>query len=352
MQKWTDRPASDHEDVFDAFITFANTFLSKHASLLAKAVPPLFGFGIFLLYFYRNQFYPSFDLFQFSSLLLAAACIGFVFIGLLVIALLVPGALIFHQFLNTKSIKEDVGYALPYSAKRRSRAALVLVGLVYFLPYLLCNAALIGLIIWKQPLFVTGGFLLPALIALAFGVIVQVRFELKPFSFFSYLWTAYGAVMLVGFLASYILIKTVPIINSVDSEILKWAVIIFIPVAVASIACVCSMCYFAGWTYALHFSLLFALLFGGYSGMLTTLPEQTVRNLGLGNYSAELVIFDQDFCDGVIKGQTAVLQDCTLRDAHIVWSLGETWVIRPQVDSGVQLQVPARYIKAIVRTQS
>ncbi|WP_454253387.1 hypothetical protein [Pseudomonas sp. Marseille-Q7302] len=77
MPRWTDQPATDTDAVFDFILKFSSTFLRRHASLLAKVLPPTLGFGMFLAYFARNHFYPSFDLFQFSSLLLAAACLAF-----------------------------------------------------------------------------------------------------------------------------------------------------------------------------------------------------------------------------------------------------------------------------------
>lgn len=90
MQKWKDRPPS--EDAIDVVLRASPAFLKRHGSLLVKGLPPLTGFFIFLLYFYRNHFYPSFDLFQFSSLLLAAACIGFVIVGVVVVTMVLPGA--------------------------------------------------------------------------------------------------------------------------------------------------------------------------------------------------------------------------------------------------------------------
>ena len=121
MQKWTDQPATDSDDVLDFILAFAGTFLRRHASLIAKVLPPAFGFGIFLAYFARHHFYPSFDLFQFSSLLLAAACLGFGVVGAFVAGLSLPGAWIFHGFLNTRAIKEDITYALPYQGDSRVR---------------------------------------------------------------------------------------------------------------------------------------------------------------------------------------------------------------------------------------
>lgn len=350
MNKWTDRPASDHPDLFDLGIEFINQFISKRAGLLAKVLPPLFGFGIFLLYFYRNQFYPSFDLFQFSSLLLAAAAIGFIGIGILVVALVLPGASIFHLFLNTQAVKEEIRYALPYSLERRQKAVGKLILLAYILPFLISNLLSIGLLLWKPELFTPGFFLITAIVSLVFGLILQGSFELKSFSFFTYWWAGFIALMIVGLLSGLILTNAAPVIDGMGNPVFKWVTILLIPTASAFIAGVCAMSYFASNTHALHFSLFFGLGIAGFSGVLTTLPEKTVSKLGLGNYSAELLVFEPAFCDEVITTHTPASEDCTLAEAHIVWSLGEYWVIRPQAESSLQLQIPARFIKTMARS--
>ncbi|MDH4761612.1 hypothetical protein ABIC11_003210 [Pseudomonas oryzihabitans] len=48
MPRWTDQPATDTDAVFDFILKFSGTFLRRHASLLAKGLPPTLGFGMFL----------------------------------------------------------------------------------------------------------------------------------------------------------------------------------------------------------------------------------------------------------------------------------------------------------------
>lgn len=198
MQKWSDRPPS--EDAIDVVLNVSPALLKKHGALLAKVLPPFTGFVIFLLYFSRNHFYPSFDLFQFSSLLLAAACIGFAIVGLVVVTMVVPGALIFHWFLNTHKVKEDLTYALPYSEVARSKAVWLLVGLAYFGPLCVTGLGSVTILVLAPDLFLVASLLFPALIAMGFGIALQVRFELPRWSFLSYGWTAYVALLIFVFL--------------------------------------------------------------------------------------------------------------------------------------------------------
>ncbi|KXJ32151.1 MULTISPECIES: hypothetical protein [Pseudomonas] len=143
---------------------------------------------MFLVYFTRNHFYPSFDLFQFSSLLLAAACLGFLTIGAFVAALFLPGAWVYYRFINTAAIKEDITYALPYRGEGRFRKILLLMALVFFVPYLLAGFSDAAILFVDPELFLSVSLLAPIPITLLTGSIVQWLFELRRFSFLKFVW--------------------------------------------------------------------------------------------------------------------------------------------------------------------
>ena len=108
-----------------------------------------------------------------------------------------------------------------------------------------------------------------------------------------------------------------------------------------------SMVFIAGWNAALMFSLFFALLLAGYSGVLTTLPETMVKTLGLGNYQAKAIVLDASYC---AKEQARVLptnDQCVLQDVQVVWSLGEAFVLR--LADGSTVRLPATAIRALVK---
>ncbi len=348
MQRWSERPPS--KDPVEAMLDGCDAFLSKHASLLAKAVPPLVGFGIFLLYFYRNRFYPSFDLFQFSSLLLAAAIIGFAIVGTVIVAMFVPGAVLFHLFLNTKAIKEDIQYALPYSEEKRGSAVLQLVSLAYFGPYAACGLGLFAVVLIDSSYFLWAVFLWPIVVALTFGALLAWRFELTKAVMFDFGWVAYLAQLMFILLLISVIQNSAPVIDHLPSRVqyvLLWA----IPVVLAILVGICSMAHFAGWTAAVHFSLFFGLFVAAFSGALTTLPEKAVKSLGLGAYQAEMIMLDPVFCDRDLSA-LGINEDCTLREVHVVWSFGESIVLRPALDEHRHVQIPALFVRSLVRSTS
>jgi hypothetical protein len=345
QQRWIDQPASD-EAVFDRLLASSSAFLNRHISIILKAGPPLFGFAIFVFYFYRHQFYPSFDLFQFSSLLIAAAAIGFTIIGLLILALFSPGIWIFYQFIQKKNVKDELRYSLPYFEHQRGWWVLKLGSLVFGLPFITCTFGLIAVLVLAPPLFSLSVFLVPVLVSLLFGLIIQVVFELRPFSFLRYMWAADVGVMIAALLTTFTLGQSAPIIEGFQIGAWKWAIYLTVVLIVPLIAALCAFVFVAGWNAALHFSIFFAVLIAFYSGLLTTLPEKTVHALGLGNFQAEAILLERDYCDEPIE-QLPLDATCAMNNIHVIWSLGETLIL--QRDDGGVVQIPSRFVRAIIK---
>ncbi|KTT26494.1 hypothetical protein SB14R_03255 [Pseudomonas oryzihabitans] len=346
MPRWTDQPATDTDAVFDFILEFSGTALRRHASLLAKVLPPTLGFGMFLAYFARNHFYPSFDLFQFSSLLLAAACLGFLTIGAFVAALFLPGAWVYYRFINTPAIKEDITYALPYRTEGRFRKIMLLMTLVFFVPYLLAGFSDAAILFVDPELFVSVSLLAPIPITLLAGVAVQGLFDMCRFSFLKFVWEAYLPTMVVGLFIVWMLAQAYPLVSEWQ-PLFKWGALAIAPFIISFVVTMTSMIFIAGWNAALMFSLFFALLLAGYSGVLTTLPETMVKTLGLGNYQAKAIVLDASYC---AKEQPKVLptnEQCMLQDVQVVWSLGEAFVLR--LADGSTARLPASAIRALVK---
>lgn len=346
QKKWTDQPATDTEEVLDLIVLFAGTFLRRHSSLLTKVLPPAIGFGIFLVYFARQHFYPSFDLFQFSSLLLAASCLGFGVVGIFVAVLFVPGAWIYHNFLNAKAIKEDITYALPYQEEPRIRKVFLLMGLAFFLPYLLSGIAMIAGAIMLTSMFLWVIFLAPIPIALVSGLAIQHLFDLGRFSFSKYLWSAYVPTVATGFLIFSMWVKAYPAVED-WFWLAKWAVLLAAAPIIAAIASLCGMLFIAGWRAALLFATFFALMMAGYSGALTTLPDTVVNTLGLGNYQAKAIVLDPAYCKASQRGPLPTSSDCALTDVHVIWSFGDALTLR--LEDGSTAWLPASAVRTMTR---
>lgn len=346
MAKWSEQPPS--ADYIDTVLEVVPPLLKRHSSLLSKMLPPLFGFGLFLVYFCRNQFYPSFDLFQFSSLLLAAALIGFVVVGLVVFAITLPGLIVFRSFLNTKEIKEDITYAMPYAEKPRGNMVLRLIGLTYFLPHVLTGLTFWLLFWWLKSHMTVLMLVVPVMVSLLFGFLLKRSFALGRRSAWKYAWASSFPNVIVLGLILVITKSLLPLMT----ELPPWLQLsggVAIILVIASVTSVVAAANFGGWHATALFGLVFGLFIAGFSGLLTSLPETTVRTLGLGAYSAKQVIFAPEFCGGTLPEQLAMQNNCTLTNAHIVWSLGETMVIRPNADEALQFQLPARFVHAIVQ---
>jgi len=346
MQKWKDHPP--REDAIDVVLRASPAFLQKHGPLLAKALPPVTGFGIFLLYFYRNNFYPSFDLFQFSSLLLAAACIGFAIAGGVIITMMLPGAAIFHWFLNTEKVKEELLYALPYSDEARSKTVWLLVVLAYFGPFCAAGLGITTALVIAPGLFLITCLIWPALVALGFGIALQIRFDLPRWSFFNYGYTSYIAQMFLVLLLSIVLRSSLPIVQNLDT-FWHYPILWAIPLVIAFMMAICSMAHFAGWSAALHFGIFFGFFVAAYSGVLTTIPEKTVKGLGLGAYEAEIIMLDPAFCDRDLS-ELGIAEDCTLRNVHVVWSFGDAILLRPSLDQPRHVRIPTEFVRSIVQS--
>lgn len=335
-------------DPIDKVVQATRQLFNKNFSLIAKLLPPIIGFSIFIAYFYQHNFYPSFDLFQFSSLLFGAAMIGFLLIGALVLALSLPGLAIYHLFHNTKQIKEDLKYAAPYTDPGKTWHVLWLIGLSFAAPYAIYSLVLSYILINYTSLFSAATFITPIPIALLFGIALQVKFSLPKFSFLKYLTTTYAPLLLICWLTFSVLTDAKSIISSIQAEHLQTAALYLIPLGISLLAAICSMAAYGGMSYSLHFSFFFALVISFYSGALAGLPDRVIRDFGLGSYQAKQIWLSNDYCVDN-SSSLSLSDDCSLHDAHVIWSQGETIVLRIGGNETQQIQIPSRYLKAIVK---
>ncbi|WP_236100874.1 hypothetical protein J3Q00_09220 [Pseudomonas sp. D2-3] len=349
MTRWLDKPSMDSDELIDLVIDRSQRFLSRYASPVAKFCPPLFGFAIFLLYFNRHGFYPTFDLFQFSSLLLAAAVLGFVLIGTYVLLLVVPGAWLHYGFVNSPPIKEDLRYVRPANGKQSFRFISILLGLIYVAPFAFSALCAMYVAFSYTSLFQPAIFLIPALMTLLAGLLLQKLLELRSYSFLRYMWSAYLPTVIVAFLSVRIILDASAGIDGIDNSLLQACVVYGTPLLISLIAGLCATGFIAGWSFTLHFATFFALLIAFYSGLLTTLPDKTVRAIGLGNYQAERIILDSSYCDSDAQKALAFDNQCSLTDVHVVWLMGDSLLFKLDKEGKQLIQVPSRFIKMVVK---
>jgi len=349
MTRWLDKPSMDSDEIIDQVIDHSQRFLNRYASPVAKFCPPLFGFAIFLFYFNRHGFYPTFDLFQFSSLLLAAAVLGFVLVGTYVLLLVVPGAWLHYGFVNSPAIKQELRYIRPANDKQTYRFVGILIGLVYVAPFAASALCVMYVTFAYTSLFQYAVFLVPALITLIAGLLLQKLLELRTYSFLRYMWSAYLPTAIVALFSFLIIRDAATGIDRMDNDLLRACVVYGTPVLISVIAGICAISFVAGWSFTLHFATFFALLIAFYSGLLTTLPDKTVRAIGLGNYQAERIILDGSYCDADAQKALAFDNQCSLTDVHVVWLMGDSLLFKLDKESKQLIQVPSRFIKMVVK---
>lgn len=349
MTRWLDKPSMDSDEAIDHVIERSRLFLQRYFSPIAKVATPLLGFAIFLSYFHQHHFYPSFDLFQFSSLLLAACMIGVFIVGSSVALLLIAGAWMHYGFTNAPAIKQELAYIRPQDNRQRTHFALKLIGLVYVLPLTTTAMAITYALVSHTTLFATVFFIAPVAATLLAGLLIQQQFELRSFSFLRFIWAAYVPVLLIALLSALTLRDVAPYIDGLADHEFRTLSLYAIACLISLIASFCTVSFIGGWSFALHFCGFFGLAIAFYSGLVTQLPDKVVQGLGLGNYSAATITLADDYCEGSTRQALSLGENCSLRDVHVVWLMGETLTYKTSQDSDELIQIPTRFIKAVIR---
>lgn len=351
MPGWIEKPSLKSDEVLDRAIEASQRFFKRHFPLLAKVGVPLLGFAIFLFYFHQHRFYPTFDLFQFSSLLLAASMIGLVVVGSSALMLLVAGGWLHYGFLETPSIKDDLGYIPTGSEQQRTRFALNLIILTYALPFGSTAVISAYVIFHHTSLLLPIFFLIPVATTLLSGVILQHAFELPRFSFLRFAGNAYFPTLLVTLLSSLTLLELAPRLDAIPSWELQMGAVYLIVLAISLIASVCSLGFVAGLSSAVHFCTASAVLIALLNGAVTTLPDKAINRLGLGNYQAEQIIFEESYCSQQTQEALSLNDSCVLNNVHVVWLMGDTLSYKTNRDSAQLIQIPARHVKAVIKAE-
>lgn len=348
MSRWLDRQVSEYDPMMRLIATSEAAF-KRHLSWMIKVFPLLFGFSIFLAYFNQYGFYPSFDLFQFSSLLLAAALVGVVVIGAFVLLLLLPGAMIFQLFLENRTIKDELRYARPCREEDQTSFTVTQLILLFFLPFMMLTTLQLVVLLNTPSSYLMYMEFTPIGVGLLSGLLLQWRFGLPRFAFLHYGLAAYVPLVLVSFFTAYTLFNSASRFEEFLGGAAKWPILIGVTLVLSGIAALCAATPIGGWSFALHTSVFFAMIIAFYSGTLTTLPEKTIQRLGLGHYTAEHVVLDAQYCEAGTRQLLELDERCTLENVAVVWSLGETLVFQRAGHDKQLYQIPSRVVKAIVK---
>ncbi|MDN6875722.1 hypothetical protein QO209_25045 [Pseudomonas citronellolis] len=334
-------------DAFDRYINATEQYVRRYAEHLIRWLPPFVGFAIFLGYFFRNHFYPSFDLFQFSSLLLSAAVIGFGFVLLMTAGVALPGLALVYLYINDKRYKAHLRNK-ELSDKQRDRNAWAMWLLCFVLPFAIHSLLSSALLLSVGSSLMAWHLIAPALVALGFGIVLQIRFELPKWAFLQYFWVSYLAlsisnVLAMGVMSSASTLGWIP-------KALQLPVVALICLLVNTMVGFVSPAAIGGVRTSLCFSVPLALGFALYNGALSSMPERVMSGLGLGQYTASEIVLDADYCGKKAPTALPLDESCTFRDTKVIWSLGEILTLSVvNGESTRQVQIPSRFIKAIIR---
>ncbi|MDH4651416.1 hypothetical protein [Pseudomonas sp. BN606] len=106
--KYLEETKEEASNKFEAYLAIAAKFATENFKVIVATAPLAFGFIVFLFYFTKHGFYPSFDIFQFSSLLISAFCIGALAFIMLAALTAFPGTFIVQNFLRRQEIKKTI----------------------------------------------------------------------------------------------------------------------------------------------------------------------------------------------------------------------------------------------------
>jgi len=348
MARWTDQKEIN-TDWLEKQIESAQQILRRNFITIIKIAPPTIGFITFLSYFYQNKFYPSFDLFQFSSLLLAAFVFGALIFIATTLLISAPGWFFFYWYLNTKHIKSEIIYELPYVEPERQKKVMEIFRLSILWPLLIVSTLLFTSTLMLPELFTEIALILPATVSLLIGIHLQISLKLRKYSFLLYLPAAYAALLCNTLLCTALVNGSKGLLHSITNDTLQTFAFLAIPLLTSFVTGISSICYFAGWRYSIYASAFIAIYFSIYSGTLTIFPEKLIRNLGLGNYTADVLLKD-NYCEkSLLKNLEPSNKGCIIKDIKIIWSLGDSIIISINQSNYRHIKIPNNSVKIITQ---
>ncbi len=328
-------------------------FFFDKSSYLIKFGPLAIGFLIFLIYFCQNNFFPSFDFFSLTSLLLAAFVIGLAAYLVLVFGIAAPGFFWFDTFVKDRQVSDELGYSNLWRSACKSHQNFRMLGRAYFLlPLLFFNLFFIWVLTAD---YIGSGLKGVVSIAVLFfltiicAVEIRVVYELSFGSLVKYVVVTLFSIFIscfINFLVVLIIVKAHA--ESADDSI-QMLLAVGVTIALSLVFFVSAISGLTSHKYTVFFGALFAILFSLIAGAWAVLPKNIIRILGVGNYVAEEVVLDKDACsDFKVTFEGVVGDECVIRNAKIIWSLGEMYRLElPVVAPRKVISIPSGSVAAI-----
>lgn len=329
-------------------------YVYKNSAKFLRYGPPAIGFLLFLIYFCQNNFFPSFDVFSLTSLLLAAFIIGLLAYLVLAFGIAAPGYFWFDTFVKDRHVKEDLEYSDKWRVSCKDNRNMRDFGRIYFfLPLLFSNL----FFLWVATTsYVDGALRAFVSIVVPVALCVGAAVELKKIYRFSFGNTAKYvlATLFSIFISSVVNIIVIIMVVKAHAGTADDSIQMFVGVvATILLSVVFFISAIAGLTsykYTLFFSALFAILFSLIVGAWATLPKNIVKLLGVGNYVASEVVLTGSACREISNVLREIVDsDCVIKDVKIIWSLGEMHRLEVSRDSSpVVVSIPSSSVSAVL----
>jgi len=316
--------------------------------------PPAIGLSIFLSYFVKQGFYPSFDILQFSSLLIFAFIIGALLILSIALVLAVPGYIYKSILLSHEQTRKKLRIHFINSDDSEDRKQMFFACRILIFYPILLGSLLNWLTVFSLPdQYTLIFFIIPLFVSLIFCAISSHSLEFQPNSIFALFFTLISAVFMSNFSMITITQAVKEAIFSIDGEIIQLAIVITANLVISILISISCIAVLGGVRYLLYACIFFSIAILLYGGVLTSFPSKFISMLSLGNYTATSLMLTKDFCE-IKNFPIEINEKCELTDAHIIWSLGDHTLARVESKAGgtYRFQIQNKYIRAIVRKNS
>jgi hypothetical protein len=303
-------------------------FLKTKWLALFKSASLVFGFSIFLVYFVQNGFYPDVDLLGFGSLLLISAFVGAILTAYLAFGLAAP-TVIWKEFYSDTDVMTEIRLRLKEDSEIRKFYGWVLFpGFLVPVALGVTSSLLLNLLDLCSISRITIMVCVPLLCSGVVTRLARKKYSLSQSSCMKSLvfaFIAYLVAELVLLLLCFTIFKA-RIFSSGNDDVYPS---LLMALAV-SIALQCAM------TIGLHLRRSYAVLVGCFVGLMAmtvsgvwlTMPGAVVRNLGIGNYTAESVLIKDEECKRLKSAKYLDGEECVLRSVHVVWAWAGSYQFR------------------------
>jgi len=315
-----------------------------------KGASLCFGFGLFVIYFMQNNFYPEFDLFGFGSLLVTSSVIGVFVTAYMAFGFAMP-SIFWLGYFSDKGVREELGYALktPEANKEFYNWRMKY---CYFLPVTICLIAVIVTFSNTSEMYAytLALVVVPVFLGIIFGIALAKKYRLPNGYAVQYVLT--GSV-------SYIIATLVTAIFGLAAakNLVSWDVVKNNNLAMVIAFLIGGLMVFIT-TISLQMRKGYVYMVSAIVGVIAmtllnawmTMPGAIVRNFGIGNYEAESVLVKDEMCKQLKSNKYLVDEGCALKNIHVVWAWGGSYSFR--LTDGRQLKLDKESVGSIVAEKS